>query len=171
MHSDRTEPSGAGLTSHLLQSGNVPYLVVYKSRRLWLERGKQCGAWIAERVSALDRLSLRCAAIITLRARIHPLPPPRLVHLSKALYHTCFICGQRCKCWSRRPQLTSSVISDDKAIIYIYIYNKWQERVLRSNPGWLLFSLSGKAKASRRKHGVESQRVFMYDTSFRDFTF
>ena len=32
--------------------------------------------------------------------------------LSKALYHTCFICGQRCKWWSRRPKLTSSVISD-----------------------------------------------------------
>ena len=47
--------------------------------------------------------------------------------LSKALYHTCFFCGQRCKCWSRRPQLTSSVISDVKPIIYIlhlhfYIY-------------------------------------------------
>ena len=43
----------------------------------------------------------------------------RLVLLSKALYHTCFICGQRCKCWSRRPKLTSSVISDVKPIIYI----------------------------------------------------
>ena len=47
----------------------------------------------------------------------------RLVLQSKALYHTCFICGQRCKCWTRRPKLTSSVISDVKPIIYIfYIY-------------------------------------------------
>ena len=43
----------------------------------------------------------------------------RLVLLSKALYHTCFICGQRCKWWSRRPKLTLSVISDVKPIIYI----------------------------------------------------
>ena len=43
----------------------------------------------------------------------------RLVLLSKALYHTCFICGQRCKWWSRRPKLTSSVISDVKPITYI----------------------------------------------------
>ena len=41
--------------------------------------------------------------------------------ISKALYHTCFICGQRCKWWSRQPKLTSSVISDIKPIIYIYI--------------------------------------------------
>ena len=47
----------------------------------------------------------------------------RLVLVSKALYHTCFICGRRCKWWSRRPKLTSSVISDVKPIIYIYIYN------------------------------------------------
>ena len=32
--------------------------------------------------------------------------------LSKAPYHTCFICGHRCKCWSFRPKLTSSAISD-----------------------------------------------------------
>ena len=51
---------------------------------------------------------------------------PRLVPISKALYHTCFICGQRCKWWSHRPKLTSSVISDVKAIIYICIYN-WSE--------------------------------------------
>ena len=44
---------------------------------------------------------------------------PWLLPLSKALYHTCFICGQRCKWWSRRPKLTSSVISDVKPIIYI----------------------------------------------------
>ena len=43
----------------------------------------------------------------------------RLALLSKALYHTCFICGQRCKRWFRRPKLTSSVISDVKPIIYI----------------------------------------------------
>ena len=47
---------------------------------------------------------------------------PRLAPLSKVLHHTCFICGQRCKCWSRRPKLTSSVISDVKLIIFIYIY-------------------------------------------------
>ena len=46
---------------------------------------------------------------------------PRLVLLSKALYHTCFICGQRCKFWSRRPKLTLSVISDVKLIIYIFL--------------------------------------------------
>ena len=51
---------------------------------------------------------------------------PRLVPLSKALYHTCFICGQRCKRWSRRPKLTSSVISDVKPIIYIYILLEYQ---------------------------------------------
>ena len=43
---------------------------------------------------------------------------PWLVPLSKVLYHTCFICGQRCKCWSRWPKLTSLVISNDKPIIY-----------------------------------------------------
>ena len=47
---------------------------------------------------------------------------PRLVPLNKALYHTCFICGQRCKWWSRRPKLTSSVISDIKPIIYILLF-------------------------------------------------
>ena len=51
---------------------------------------------------------------------------PRLVPLSKALYHTCFICGHRCKRWSRRPKLTSSVISDVKPIIYIYILLEYQ---------------------------------------------
>ena len=39
--------------------------------------------------------------------------------LSKALYHASFICRQRCKWWSRRPKLTSSLISDVKPIIYI----------------------------------------------------
>ena len=42
----------------------------------------------------------------------------QLVPLSKALYHNCFICGQRCKWWSHWPNLTSSVISD----IYSYIF-------------------------------------------------
>ena len=46
----------------------------------------------------------------------------RLVPLCKALYHTCFIWGQRCKWWSRRPKLTPSVISDVKPIIYIFFY-------------------------------------------------
>ena len=47
----------------------------------------------------------------------------QLVLLSKALYHACFICGQRCKWWSCQPKLTSLVISDVKPIIYIfYIY-------------------------------------------------
>ena len=32
--------------------------------------------------------------------------------LNKVLCHTCFVCGQRCKCWSHRPKLTLSVISD-----------------------------------------------------------
>ena len=42
--------------------------------------------------------------------------------LSKVLYHTCFICGQRCKRWSHRPKLTSSVISDVKPIIYFFFF-------------------------------------------------
>ena len=45
---------------------------------------------------------------------------PRLVPLRKALYHGFFICGQRCKWWSRRLKLTSSVISGVKPIIYIF---------------------------------------------------
>ena len=45
---------------------------------------------------------------------------PRLVPLSKALYHTCFIFGQRCKWWSCRLKWTLSAISDVKPIIYIY---------------------------------------------------
>ena len=43
---------------------------------------------------------------------------PRLVPLSKVLYHSCFIRGQRCICWSCRLKLTLSVISDVKPIIY-----------------------------------------------------
>ena len=35
-----------------------------------------------------------------------------------------FICGQRCKWWSHRPKLTSSVISDVKLIIYIFLHFK-----------------------------------------------
>ena len=42
--------------------------------------------------------------------------------LSKALYHTCFIRGQGCKWWSRCLKLTSSVISNVKPNIYIYIF-------------------------------------------------
>ena len=45
---------------------------------------------------------------------------PWFVPLSKVIYHTCFICEQRCKCWSHRLKLTSLVISDVKPIIYIY---------------------------------------------------
>ena len=45
--------------------------------------------------------------------------------LSRALYHTCFICGQRCKRWFRQPKLTPSVISDVKSIIYIFIFYIW----------------------------------------------
>ena len=45
---------------------------------------------------------------------------PRLVPLSKALYHACFICGQRCKWCSRWLKLTLSVISDVKPIVYIF---------------------------------------------------
>ena len=37
-------------------------------------------------------------------------------------YHICWMCEQRCKCWSHRPKMTSSVISDVTPIIYIYIY-------------------------------------------------
>ena len=44
----------------------------------------------------------------------------RLVLLSEALYHACFMSGQRCNWWSRRPKLTSLVISDVKRIIYIF---------------------------------------------------
>ena len=39
-----------------------------------------------------------------------------------ALYHACFICGQRCKWWSQRPKLTSSVISDFKPILYSFFF-------------------------------------------------
>ena len=46
----------------------------------------------------------------------------QLVPLSKALYHTCFICGWICKWWAHRWKLTSSVISHIKPIVYIYIY-------------------------------------------------
>ena len=84
------------------------------------------GAGIAERVSALAIASLcgnHCVAGFE----------PRLVSLIKALYHTSFICGQRCKCWYRRPKLTSSVISDVKPIIYIFLKipprNEPQQRV------------------------------------------
>ena len=42
--------------------------------------------------------------------------------LSKGLYHTCFIRGQRCKWWSHLLKLTSSVITDVKPIIYSYIF-------------------------------------------------
>ena len=64
------------------------------------------GAGIAEWVSALNWLSLRYAAIITLP-----------------------VSKQRCKCWSHRPKLTSLVILDVKPIIYIvyiYVYTKLQ---------------------------------------------
>ena len=40
--------------------------------------------------------------------------------LSKALYHTCFILGQRCKWWSHPPKLTLWVISNVKPISYIF---------------------------------------------------
>ena len=41
--------------------------------------------------------------------------------LRKALYHACFICGQRWKWWSHRPKLTPSVISDIKPIIHFVV--------------------------------------------------
>ena len=52
---------------------------------------------------------------------------PWRVSLSKVVYHTCFICGQRCKCWSRQLKLTLSVISGVKPIIYIFVLhlNLW----------------------------------------------
>ena len=64
--------------------------------------------------------------------------------LSKALYHTCFICGQRCKCWSRWPKLTLSVISDVTPIIYIfYILNI---RLLDFLIGWRSREIASKEK-------------------------
>ena len=69
---------------------------------------------LAERVSALDWLSLRLCGNHYVAGFAS-----WLVLLSKALYHTCFICGQRCKWWSHWPKLTLSVISDVKPIIYI----------------------------------------------------
>ena len=85
-------------------------------RRRWFQTlNLSCeGAWIAERVGALDWLSLCFVVMIPLHIRT-PLVP-----LCKALYHTCFICGQRCKCWSCLPKLTLSVISNVKPIIYIF---------------------------------------------------
>ena len=46
----------------------------------------------------------------------------RLVLLSKALYHACFIWEQRCKWWSCLPKVTSWVITDVKSMIYIRIF-------------------------------------------------
>ena len=71
----------------------------------------------------------------------------RLVPLSKALYHICFICRQRCNWWSRWPKLTWSVISDVKPIINIlHLINPYRLRPARDSrcPGkvfaiaWLL---------------------------------
>ena len=53
--------------------------------------------------------------------------------LSKALYHTCFISGQRCKLWSRRPKLTSSVISDVRSTIYIFLTTKVPPSYIAAN--------------------------------------
>ena len=47
---------------------------------------------------------------------------PRLVSVNTALYHTCFIRGQGCNWRSQRPNLTSSVISDVKPIIYFVTF-------------------------------------------------
>ena len=74
-----------------------------------------CPSILAERVSTLDWISLCCAPIIVACSE------SRLVPLSKVLYDTCFFCGQRCKCWSHRPKLTLSVISDVKPNIYILL--------------------------------------------------
>ena len=68
---------------------------------------------------------------------------PRLVPLSKALYHTCFICGQRCKYWSRRPKLTSSVISDVKHIIYILLFGYIVYFKVNSFSVWKTVSIQG----------------------------
>ena len=89
--------------------------------------------------------------------------------LSKALYHTCFICGQRCKWWSRRPKLTLSVISDVKPIIYIYIqhlhdgtyYTGSWISVNPGNPGNLL---SMKKTCYKAKQDV--QRSFLQEKDF-----
>ena len=91
-----------------------------------------CAFWGTSTLTCF-RLLLRCAAIITLRCVFEPQRLP----LSKALYHTCFICGQRCKCWSRRLKLTSSVISDVKPIIYIYIYI-YILRATDNNKKWVM---------------------------------
>ena len=56
---------------------------------------------------------------------------PQFVPLSKALYHNCFINGQRCKCWSRRPKLTSLVISDIKPTTYIFKSFVWVSKSLK----------------------------------------
>ena len=45
-----------------------------------------------------------------------------VVPLSKVLYHTCFVSGQRCKYWSRQPKLTSSVSSDVKPFTFTFLF-------------------------------------------------
>ena len=45
-----------------------------------------------------------------------------LVPSSKALYHTCFICGQRCKWSSHQLKWASSVISNAKLINFLFTF-------------------------------------------------
>ena len=94
----------------------------------------------------------------------------RLVLLSKALYHTCFICGQRCKLWSRRPKLTSLVISDVKPITYSFKKNTnhtkrpnfrltFNTKISRK-PGFYLHALSG--VSIERSSATKLILMFMY---------
>ena len=101
--------------THLLQTQTVHVCITY-------------GAGIAERLCV-------GLAIISLCSNHYVAGfEPRLMPLSKALYHTCFICGQRCKWWSRRPKLTSSVISDVKPMLHFFF--------LHAVMGWAATSFS-----------------------------
>ena len=75
---------------------------------------------VLQTLTCLESTGPCCDKVTTIYAGFEP----RLVPLSKALYHTCFICGQRCKCWSRRPKLTSSVIQTLNLSFTFYIYSQ-----------------------------------------------
>ena len=76
---------------------------------------------------------------------------PRLVSLSKALYHICFICGQGCKWWSHRPKVTLPVIWDVKPIIHMYIFTGTENIVLCLMTGSSGICLETRSKIQKRE--------------------